>query len=1382
MGTIARTPRRRWNATLAVFGVLLALVLLLVGAAWWAWRSDAGPAWLLQQVPGLKVSGLQGRPDGGPFKAATIEWQSAGTQLRIDSLSWRDLQWQWRPYPGAWLRVELVDPHAQRVQVTTAPDTSAQKQSAPPTDLRLPVELLVRSLQVDALHLNDQPPVLGLRGDMHLGADAGRLHRIGPLSARRDPAQASVEARIGAVAPLGVDATLVVGTPRGAALPWQADVRLGGTVPRLAVNGTVTAGAGAKLGVQATLTPFERWPLASLQANANELDLSTLDATLPGTRLSGRAVIESSGQQAPVSAELDLNNAEPGPWDAARLPLRRLRATLRGHPAQPNVLEFAIAEAALHGRDEAGRLTGSGRWQGRELSLSLALEGVQPARLDARAAPMTIGGPLRLSLRGLPSPDPASPPAPAEPLAGELHTDLTGRLHSGPATPLRVFAEGSFNAPTDGTLHARMQRVELGAAEAQATLSAELRRDAQQAWHVRSEGRFMRFDPAHWWAGPHGSAWRRGPHALNGEWNADILWPHAAAPQTPRAMLRALRGQATLALAPSRLAGVPLRGTASVQSGERATQIDGTLVAVSNRAVAQLHADDNATADRAHVEVRAPALAALAPLGRLVPGAEPWMPKAGTLSADLMAQGQWPALRTEGSLRAVGVQAAAWRIGRLDARWSATPGRADAPLSLTLAGSGLAQGEQRIETISAELSGTLASHRLQLRAASPLRPPAWADAVVAAGAAPARGTALQLAGNGAWMPAAPGGGTWRGRIDELTAVAQPRSATPWVEARGVAGELRLGPQGALHQAELQPGRVRLLGATLQWTEARFQAAPTSGAPPRIALDARLDPLPVAPWLMRAQPHFGWGGDLRVGGTFRVRSSERFDADVVLLRAGGDLAITDDTGTRALGITELRLALAAHDGTWQLTQAVAGRRVGVLSGAQTVRSASAQTWPTADAPLQGTLELRVPELAPWSAWLPPGWRLDGRVRASATIGGRLGAPRYTGDIAGSQLSVRNLLQGVYFHDGVLAVALRGDEARIDRLVFRGGEGTLRVEGGATLGDAPGGRFRILAQRFQALSRLDRRVSLSGQADVALAPERLGVDGRFMVDEGLVDVSQADAPRLDEDVTVANRPSGTRVAGRPGDADAAAKEAPRSPWKDTAVSLVVDLGEKLRLVGRGMQTGLRGQLRITTPEGRLAVHGTVRTERGTYAAYGQNLSIERGVVVFSGDVSSPRLDILAVRPDIDVRVGVAIQGPALQPRVRLYSEPEMSEMDKLSWLVMGRASEGLGRADTALLQRAALALLAGEGSGDSPGLVKRLGLDELSLKRGESGELADTVVTLGRQISQRWYVGYERGLNAAAGSWQMIYRIARRFTLRLQTGDSRAVDVIWTWRWN
>ena len=178
----------------------------------------------------------------------------------------------------------------------------------------------------------------------------------------------------------------------------------------------------------------------------------------------------------------------------------------------------------------------------------------------------------------------------------------------------------------------------------------------------------------------------------------------------------------------------------------------------------------------------------------------------------------------------------------------------------------------------------------------------------------------------------------------------------------------------------------------------------------------------------------------------------------------------------------------------------------------------------------------------------------------------------------------------------------------------------------------------------------------------------------------------------------------------------------------------------------------------------------------ATFGQ---IERGDIVFTGALDNPRLDILATRPNTDVRVGVLISGNAQSPRVQLHSEPEMSESDKLSWLLLGRASEGLGRNDTAIIQRAAVALLAGEGEAPTDTLLRRLGLDDLSVRQSDT-DVRETVISLGKQLSRRWYVGYERGVNTTTGTWQLIYRIAQRFSVRMQSGFENAIDVLWTWR--
>jgi translocation and assembly module TamB len=378
--------------------------------------------------------------------------------------------------------------------------------------------------------------------------------------------------------------------------------------------------------------------------------------------------------------------------------------------------------------------------------------------------------------------------------------------------------------------------------------------------------------------------------------------------------------------------------------------------------------------------------------------------------------------------------------------------------------------------------------------------------------------------------------------------------------------------------------------------------------------------------------------------------------------------------------------------------------------------------------------------------------------------------------------------VHISDGDVAIALQGTTAKIERFSAKAGAGTAKLEGDATFDAAPVAHLALTADKFELLGRVDRRIVASGRAALQLDATTLALEGGFKVDEGLIDFTRSDAPTLGDDVEVVRRPI---AAATPAGAGASAPSglpapigtiAPVAPaTRKVALDLRVGMGEKLRIRGRGLDAGLRGELHLTSPNGRLAVDGTLSAVDGTYQAYGQKLTIDRGILTFTGPVENPRLDIEATRPDVDVRVGVMVTGTALAPRIRLFSEPDMSDLDKLSWLVVGRASEGVNGADTALLQRAALGLLAGEGGpGATDRLTHAIGLDSISVHQSE-GEVKDTIVSLGKQISKRWYVGYERGLNATAGSWQLTYRIAQRLTIRAEAGGDNAIDLNWTLRW-
>jgi translocation and assembly module TamB len=1413
------TPAARRRVRPAV--VLLLVVALLAGALatalWWTLRSEAGTAWLLQQVPGLRVTGPKGRLLGD-FEAERIEaaLPRAGV-LTLEGAGWRGLRIE-RAYGQVPWRVVVERLYAARVDIQ--PGAPSGEPVRAPTGLGLPVEVVVEALEVQRLQGAPlgETAVRDLRARVHLGADGGARHRVDTLTLAVDQLRATGSLRIdtaGAL-PLQLQLALAHDAPL-AGVAWSAQARLAGPLAAPVLTATLRArpaGAAASAATQsldldATLQPFEPWPLGDLQARAQALDLSALVSGAPVTALSGEARARTQARDQPAALSLSLANAAAGPWNEGRLPLRRAELTLRGRPDDPRRFELEALHAELgDARRAAGQVDGSGRWAPEGGSVDLVLKALQPARLDARAAAMELNGRVRLQ-GSIPAAGSGSSATTLDAQA-ELNGRLAGR---GPARPVQLRLDAGWHADA-GRQRLDLRRLLATAAGASASVSGRAERaDPAAAWQLAGDLALVEFDPLPWWRGPEDSPWRRGPHRVNARGSFDVTLPAGAPPpaagsarRRPPHPLGGLRGRAQLTLARSQLAGVPIRGEVDLRSAAGPATVALRLDADGNRFVVdgQVATRPGATDDEWDLSVDAPALVRLAPLWQLARGSAAQL--AGSLRTTATLQGRWPgALATRGSADASALRVDTFGARRAELRW-ALGTRLDAPVEADLRLDGLGVGPASAETLQLRVAGTGRAHTLALRADSRLRPPAWTDALQAAPAAPAMAasgpngpppaaSAAVVHAQGGFLEGganAPAG--WRGSLQQLEFGPGAAGAAPWLRTRDVGVELGWSDAVPL-RVEVQPGRAEVLGAALRWSRIAWRAAGPAG-PTQVEAKAELESFAIAPLLARIQPDFGWGGDLRIAGQLDVRSAPTFAADVVIERRGGDLTVTDEVGTQALGLTDLRLGLNAVDGTWSFTQALAGSTLGVAAGAVVARTSPSATWPAAQTPIEGVLELRVASLGAWGNWVPAGWRLGGQLDVTASIGGRFGAPEYTGAIRGRALSARHYLQGVSLSDGEVAIALDGTRARIERFEARGGTGSVRLEGDAVLGAEPQADLQLIAEGFQLLGRLDRRIVTSGQARLRLDRDSLALDGRFGVDEGLVDFTRSDAPSLSDDVVVTRAPN--RVAsGRAPDraAAAAGAETPAGAAsapqpqvvRDTplampkvALDLRVGLGEKLRVRGRGLDTRLRGDLRITSPGGRLAVNGSVSAVDGNYRAYGQKLVIDRGELVFNGPVGNPRLDIEATRPNIDVRVGVAISGTAASPRIRLFSEPEMSDLDKLSWLMLGRAGDELGSTDSALLQQAALALLAGEGPSASDQLFQTIGLDQISLRQSD-GEVRETIVSLGKQLSQRWYVGYERSLNETAGNWQLIYRVARRFTLRAQSGLDNSLDAIWTWRW-
>lgn len=1374
-----------WRLTWAPLSLLL-LALLGLAAAWALLHGE----WLTQRVlphmPGVTVVEPRGAVLGD-FDAERIEVAlPRDGRLVWQQPSWRGMRVVVDGGAPWWLGVQVDHLGGRRVDLKWVADPQA-KPSPPPTDLSLPVSLTIGRLEIGEFHgLTGGQPLRGLDAELRLGP---MRHAVRLRSLAWTDWTLSGELGLGATGTMPLEVDLRAqgrrepATSGNSLLAGAGEVTLRARGPlkdfdlRLDVNWQPERGSVQALRADVGVQPFAPWPVPKGRLEIDELDLAALWPGLPRSAIRGHVDFDDRDARDLV-ARVDLGNGLAGAWEQGRLPWLAAKGQLAIDRA---LVRQARADAWREVRtDLTVTLPGRTAQQPARLLFNGPLMGRQPLVVGVRdLAPRALLGSLPdLALAGEWR---WTPTAGATGLTGAVDMRLSGVVHE-------VGGRSLNKVPVSLTLGSQLspqqwdiQALQLASGEALARvedvklrwgLSAE-----QGGWAVLGRMRLDRFDPRVWLPWP---AALNGATSLSGQGRFDLDGSSA--------------GSLAWTLASSSLAGVPLAGQGSWSAPRSASEmtLDAQATLGGNRLQLKGQGPRDAMAGPSsgkpsgkssgkwELDVQAPDIASLSPWAAAL-GAERMR---GRFS--LQAHGAWPLrslnYRMSGQdLAATRGDQPVWQVASVEGEGELDLTRTDGRMSAKWALQDARLRSWRLARLALGVEGSAATHRVRLDGeGAPLR-----EGEV--DTAHAVRLAVALSGNWRGMPTEQ---SWQAHLSE--------AQLAWEQPRGRPALLRLEPTdlGWRNDArqsvwQVAATRLQVMGLNglldrLVWRTPGEQP----GAEAWHEVSLVLPPFPLAPWLALWQPDEGWTGDLVTGAEFKLlqRGTQPWEVDALVSRRSGDLSFAEPgiEGSRPqrLGLREARVSLRARQGVWIAEQRIEGRVLGLLTGRQVVQPLRADAWPDASSSLAGEVKLDVANLRALATWVPAGWRLGGQALMQARLGGTLGEPQFTGQVEGSGLSASQALLGISLQDGKLSMALDGERIRLTRLEATGGPqgGRVGLEGELQLSSPMVGRLNLTADRFAALQRIDRRVVVSGHAETTLTDWNMVVKGQFGVDEGFIDISRGRAPTIGDDVTVVNRPGDTDQPQAEGNSGGV-----NGKQLTLDADLGINLGDRLRLKGHGVAGLLKGQLQITTPRNKPAVHGAIRLEQAKFAAYGQKLDIVRSTITFNGLVENPRLDILAMRPqtpsaqDSDVKVGVRITGTAQDPRVRLYSEPALSETEQLSWLVLGRAPTGLGGADIGLLQTAAVALLSGD---DGPGVTDRviglLGLDTLSVSQSD-GVVRETVVSVGKQISRHWYMGYERNLSATGGNWQLVYSLAQRFKVRAQAGEDNAIDFIWQWRW-
>ncbi|WP_417617592.1 translocation/assembly module TamB domain-containing protein [Oceanisphaera sp.] len=420
-------------------------------------------------------------------------------------------------------------------------------------------------------------------------------------------------------------------------------------------------------------------------------------------------------------------------------------------------------------------------------------------------------------------------------------------------------------------------------------------------------------------------------------------------------------------------------------------------------------------------------------------------------------------------------------------------------------------------------------------------------------------------------------------------------------------------------------------------------------------------------------------------------------------------------------------------------------------------------------LSGNLNINQLKLDWLAPLLPEVARLQGTLAGQARLEGTLAAPLLFGNLTLSGGEIDTYSDMVKVRDFTTRLDIRGTNATINGQLKVGG-GPLNISGELDWRELPvSGEIRLKGHDLEAGYPGMGRVRVSPDMQITLG-EAAKIRGDIVIPWARIEVKELpeSAVGLSPDVVIV-QPSGIIPE----------TVAPKLPID---IRINVRITEDVRLEAFGLDTRLEGQLRLVQrPNRSMRANGEIRLVDGKFKAYGQNLLIDEGSILFSGPLDVPNLKVEAIRnpssmSDSSIRVGVRVTGTANQPELKVFSEPDMTQAEQLSYLLRGRGLDGGSDTDgNALVQ----SMLLGAGVSSVGGLVtnvgEALGLQDVSLDTGGSGE--NTEVNISAYVLPGLQIGYGVGVFSAIGELRLRYELLPRLYLQAASGLNQAIDLFY-----
>lgn len=418
-------------------------------------------------------------------------------------------------------------------------------------------------------------------------------------------------------------------------------------------------------------------------------------------------------------------------------------------------------------------------------------------------------------------------------------------------------------------------------------------------------------------------------------------------------------------------------------------------------------------------------------------------------------------------------------------------------------------------------------------------------------------------------------------------------------------------------------------------------------------------------------------------------------------------------------------------------------------------------------LSGNIAINNISLAMINPILSDGEKAAGLLNANLRLGGNAKSPLVFGRLALDNVDVDGSWMPFDITEGRLVMNFDGMTSTLDGLI-RTSQGQLNLSGDADWRDINAWRARIAAKGNKLRVTVPPMVRIDVSPDIVFeaTPQLFTLNGSVDIPWARITVQEVPetAVGVSSDEVMLNNDL------KP--------ISPRSNSIPINSNLVIRVGNDVRLNAFGLKARLQGDLKMVQDQRGLGLNGQINIPSGSFRAYGQDLIVNKGVLLFSGPPDQPLLNIEAIRnPDATadgVTAGVRVTGMADAPRLEIFSDPSMSQQEALSYLLRG---QGLGNsgADSGLMT----SMLVGMGVAQSGKLVGKIGeafgVTNLALDTQGVGDSSQVVVS--GYVTKDLQVKYGVGIFDSLATLTLRYRLMPRLYLEAVSGIDQALDVLY-----